>query len=167
MTGQPQGYNNDPNFNGQNQHSQQHGANMGPGVHSGQSEHYGGAGTTGNTSIPPTNIAQSGHQQPQSGGGHAMTGKVEHALGTMLGSKSLKAKGLEKEQEAQAFKVQGAELGEAERLEKEALMRRERAVAHGAHPDHRHLGGHNPMAGGANMPAGSNNQAGGFGGGAY
>jgi hypothetical protein len=33
--------------------------------------------------------------------------------------------------EAQAFKVQSAELGEAERLEREALMRRQRAVAHG------------------------------------
>lgn len=33
--------------------------------------------------------------------------------------------------EALAYKVQGSELAEAERLEREALMRRERAVAHG------------------------------------
>jgi hypothetical protein len=33
--------------------------------------------------------------------------------------------------EALAFKAQGSELAEAERLEREALMRRERAVAHG------------------------------------
>ena len=58
--------------------------------------------------------------------------------------------------------MQSQELGEAERLEREALMRRQRAVAHGmwihvsirgfviligysgAHPDHRHLGGNAP-----------------------
>lgn len=113
----------------------------------------------------------------------------------MIGSKSLKAKGLQKEQyvsfpslspfpllfllspfsdppishsrlplsrEAQAYKVQGAELAEAERHEREALMRRERAVAHGAHPDHRHLGG---MPGSATGGAGSGETApGGLGG---
>jgi len=63
--------------------------------------------------------------------------------------------------EAQAYKVQSGELGEAERLEREVLMRRQRAVAHGmwnisirgfviligypgAHPNHRHLGGNPP-----------------------
>lgn len=35
--------------------------------------------------------------------------------------------------EAQAFKIQGAELAEAERLERDAKMRRERAVAHGGY----------------------------------
>ena len=53
--------------------------------------------------------------------------------------------------EAAALKAQAAELTEAERLEQAALARRERAVAHGAHPDHRHLGGHNPGAGAPNV----------------
>ena len=46
--------------------------------------------------------------------------------------------------EAAALKSQASELTEAERLEQAALARRERAVAHGAHPDHKFLGGHNP-----------------------
>ncbi|KAF8162475.1 hypothetical protein K438DRAFT_1775908 [Mycena galopus ATCC 62051] len=81
--------------------------------------------------------------QTHSGGG-AMTGKIEHAVGSIIGSKSLKAKGIQKEQEARGLKIQSQELAEAERLEQEAGMRRERAVAHGAHPDNRHVGGHGP-----------------------
>jgi len=53
----------------------------------------------------------------------------------------VKAKVMQKEMEAKALKSQSNELAEAERLEQEALARRERAVAHGAHPDNRHLGG--------------------------
>lgn len=49
----------------------------------------------------------------------------------MVGSQALKMKGIQKEQEAQAFKQQSAELVEAEKLEREALLRRERAVQHG------------------------------------
>ncbi|KIJ49732.1 hypothetical protein M422DRAFT_777205 [Sphaerobolus stellatus SS14] len=64
----------------------------------------------------------------------AFIGKLEHAAGTILCSSSLKAKGIQKEREAQALKVQAAELSAAERLEQEARMRRERAVAHGADP---------------------------------
>lgn len=53
-----------------------------------------GAGT-GTTGIPPsTNI----NNQHRSGGGGAMTGKIEHAVGSLVGSKSLKAKGIQKEQ---------------------------------------------------------------------
>ena len=47
-----------------------------------------------------------------------------------------------------------AELAEAERLEREAMLRRERAVAHGAHPDNRHLGGQ-PGAGALNERQGN------------
>jgi len=36
--------------------------------------------------------------------------------------------------EANSKKIQAAEIAEAERLEKEALMRRGRSVGHGAHP---------------------------------
>ncbi|KLO14385.1 hypothetical protein SCHPADRAFT_903328 [Schizopora paradoxa] len=86
-------------------------------------------------------------------GGQKLEGKVQSALGTMIGSQSLKAKGQAKEQEAVALKAQSAELAEAERYEQAAMARRERAVAHGAHPDHRHLGGHDPNhgAGAANV----------------
>jgi len=116
------------------------GTGMTTGVQSGQAGYHNAFGP------PPDQIPSSsaiGTNQ-QGAGQHAMTGKVEHAVGAMIGSKSLKAKGIQKEQEAQAYKVQSQELGEAERLEREALMRRQRAVAHGAHPDHRHLGGNAP-----------------------
>ena len=63
--------------------------------------------------------------------GGRVAGKAERAVGTLVGSQALKEKGFQKEQEAGAFKMQSAEIAEAERLEKEALMRRERAVAHG------------------------------------
>ncbi|KAJ7223684.1 hypothetical protein B0H12DRAFT_1268656 [Mycena haematopus] len=118
---------------------QQYGAGAGAGAGAGT-----GVGTgagVGGVGIPPTqNIS---HQNQSSGGG-AMTGKIEHAVGSIVGSKSLKAKGIQKEQafrEARGLKIQSQELAEAERLERESGMRRERAVAHGAHPDNRHVGG--------------------------
>ncbi|KAL4242960.1 hypothetical protein ABKN59_011179 [Abortiporus biennis] len=86
--------------------------------------------------IPPTNHFGSG-----SGGGSSMTGKMEHTIGSLVGSQNLKAKGIQKEQEAAAFKAQSTEIAEAERLEREAMLRRERAVQHGAHPDNKRLGG--------------------------
>jgi len=69
----------------------------------------------------------------------------------VLCSSTLREKGLEKEREAQALKVQAAELRQAEGLESEAAARRERAVAHGAHPSH--LNGAAPANG-----VGGNNQ---------
>lgn len=79
-------------------------------------------------SIPPANQINTGQH---GGGGARMAGKVEHAVGSMIGSQALKTKGMQKEQEAESYKQQSAEIGEAERLEKEALLRRERAVQHG------------------------------------
>ena len=65
------------------------------------------------------------------------------------------------------MKVQAAELSEAERLEQAALARRQRAVAHGAHPDHKYLGSHNPGSGATNvneLGGGANAGVGGVGG---
>jgi hypothetical protein len=46
--------------------------------------------------IPPTaTLNQSGRQSH--GSGSSMTGKVEHAVGSIVGSNALKAKGLEKQ----------------------------------------------------------------------
>ncbi|KAF8162471.1 hypothetical protein K438DRAFT_1775904 [Mycena galopus ATCC 62051] len=69
------------------------------------------------------------------------TGTKTQNQGNIVGSKSLQAQGLQMEQEARGMKIQSQELAEAERLEQEAARRRERAVAHGAHPDNRHVGG--------------------------
>ncbi|KAI0828607.1 hypothetical protein BC628DRAFT_80938 [Trametes gibbosa] len=104
---------------------------------------YANAASAGaNPSVPPTNHINA-HSGSHSGGGMGtrLAGKAERAAGALVGSQALKEKGYQKEQEAGAFKMQSAEIAEAERLEKEALMRRERAVAHGAHPDNRNLGG--------------------------
>ncbi|KAJ3810189.1 hypothetical protein F5876DRAFT_77024 [Lentinula aff. lateritia] len=87
------------------------------------------------------NIPPSSNLNASGGAGHSTAGKVERALGAAVGSNALKAKGMQKEMEANALKTQSSELAEAERLEREALLRRERAVAHGAHPENRHLGG--------------------------
>ncbi|KAJ7887114.1 hypothetical protein B0H14DRAFT_3726536 [Mycena olivaceomarginata] len=108
-----------------------------------------GAGA-GSTAIPPaSNLHHSG------GGGSSTTGKIERTVGNIVGSKSLQAKGLQKEEEARGLKIQSQELAEAEKLEREAGLRRERAVAHGAHPDTRHVGGLGGGAGGAGTGTGA------------
>ncbi|KAI0325930.1 hypothetical protein GY45DRAFT_1339795 [Cubamyces sp. BRFM 1775] len=97
-------------------------------------------GPGANPAVPPARHINTDNTRTGGGGGR-LAGKAERAAGTLVGSQALKERGFQKEQEAGAFKMQSAEIAEAERLEKEALMRRERAVAHGAHPDNRHLGG--------------------------
>lgn len=113
-----------------------------------------GTGTTGHhTSGMPTDphsstvgthgggVPPAAHGSGGSGAGKALEGKIEKGLGTVLGSTSLKARGLEKEREAEMIKVQAAELEHAETLEAQARQARERAVASGAHPGNRTLGG--------------------------
>ena len=96
-----------------------------------------GLGGTGpNPIVPPashinTQPPSAGGGGGSGGGGSRIAGRAERAVGSLVGSQALKEKGFQKEQEAGAFKMQSAEIAEAERLEKEALMRRERAVAHG------------------------------------
>lgn len=77
--------------------------------------------------VPGQHVPTAGNTQ----GHRTMGDKVENAVGSLVGSNALRAKGMEKEREAQAFNIQGQELKEAERLEQEALTHRERAVAHG------------------------------------
>ncbi|KIP12092.1 hypothetical protein PHLGIDRAFT_124280 [Phlebiopsis gigantea 11061_1 CR5-6] len=96
------------------------------------------ANTVGNNDVAPVDHFGNGQS---SGGASATAGKVERIIGTMVCSSSLKAKGLQKEQQAAAHQVQNAEISEAERLEQEASLRRQRAVDHGAHPANRALGG--------------------------
>ena len=55
--------------------------------------------------------------------------------------------------EAESYKRQAAELSEAERLEQEARLRRERAVAHGAHPGNLNAQGQNLAGGGTGQAA--------------
>ena len=102
----------------------------------------GGAHQGGGRGIPPTSIVNHDTAGPGSmgsggtgsgggGAGQRLTGKAERTIGNLVGSSALQAKGAQKEREAGVTKLQGRELAEAERLENEALMRRERAVGHG------------------------------------
>ncbi|KAJ7729916.1 hypothetical protein B0H16DRAFT_1775403 [Mycena metata] len=125
-----------------------------------QQQHGVGAGGAGTAGIPASNNL--GPSQNHGSGGGALTGKIERKVGAVLGSSSLQAKGLQKEQEAQGFKVQSQELAQAEELEREAGLRRERAVAHGAHPDNRHVGGLGDPAGGVGGAAGGGGLGGGM-----
>ncbi|KJA17575.1 hypothetical protein HYPSUDRAFT_57622 [Hypholoma sublateritium FD-334 SS-4] len=150
QTGAPLGYGANPgptNTFAPDQYSQQ------PSGHTGQpiardAAYPGGggvAGPGGASGIPQTSAVNYGGGG--GGSGQRLTGKVESALGSLVGSAALKEKGAQKEQEANTIKLQGRELAEAERLEAEALMRRERAVAHGAHPANATLGGLNVGSG--------------------
>jgi hypothetical protein len=56
---------------------------------------YSDSGPTGDHRIPTSAVLGTGQQ---GGGQHATSGKVEHIIGSMIGSKSLKAKGIQKEQ---------------------------------------------------------------------
>ncbi|KAH9940311.1 hypothetical protein B0H21DRAFT_579270 [Amylocystis lapponica] len=107
--------------------------------------HNTGADHATNPNVPPASHLNDG----QGAGGRRFEGKTEHALGSLVGSQALKNKGMQKEHEAGAFKAQSDEIAEAERLEQEALVRRERAVAHGAHPDNGYLGGGHGAGGNA------------------
>lgn len=69
------------------------------------------------------------------------SGQLEHAFGTILSSQTMKAKGAAKEAEGRQMKLQAQEIGRAQGFEQEAQLSRERALAHGAHPDHAMSGG--------------------------
>jgi hypothetical protein len=71
------------------------GAGADVGIPPSQGGYYSGPGPTGDHQIPPSASLGTGQQGSSQ---HAMTGKIEHAVGSMLGSKSLKAKGIQKEQ---------------------------------------------------------------------
>jgi hypothetical protein len=114
---------------------------------------YAGTGTGGMTGTHHHGTDATSTRTSSAGGGmKALEGKIERGLGTMVGSASLKAKGIEKEQEAAAMKVQAAHLERAERLETEAATHRDRAVAYGAPAEHRHVGGVRPSGDNSAMP---------------
>jgi len=122
-----------------------------PGV-AGNGAHTTGAAPVGGQTYPATGGAMNPGTGPVSAGEKKFIGKMEHAAGNILCSSTLKAKGIEKEREAEALKMQARELGAAERLESEAAAHRDRAVAGGAHPHHLGGGagmmGNNPNVGG-------------------
>jgi uncharacterized protein YjbJ (UPF0337 family) len=82
----------------------------------------------GNNDVAPVDHLSSGQR---TGAASSTTGKLEKVIGTLTCNQTLKAKGAAKEQQAQAHAEQRAHLTEAERLENEAAIRRQRAVDHG------------------------------------
>ncbi len=84
------------------QHIQHHdgGVVTGQGVNDPYSSAAGtgtGAGY-GSANIPPASTLSHGNERHRDGSGKRFSGKVEHAVGSMLGSNALKAKGLQKQQ---------------------------------------------------------------------
>jgi len=63
-------------------------------------------------------------------------GKLESALASITCSSSMRHKSQNHLAQADHLRMQSSELGEAERLENEAGMRRQRAVGLGANPEH-------------------------------
>ncbi|EJU06570.1 hypothetical protein DACRYDRAFT_103516 [Dacryopinax primogenitus] len=98
----------------------------------------GSAGVSG-----PTTTASGHPVTPTSSNARSLrkSGKMDSLMGTLFCSQRLKMEGEMKQEQAHAMAYQAAELNEANRLEEEATARRERAVAHGAHPAHGTLGG--------------------------
>jgi hypothetical protein len=64
-------------------------------------------------------------------GSRGKSTRRSNQAGIAIGSNDIRNQLMEKEQELQAIKMQAAELAEAERLEQEAIQRRERAVGYG------------------------------------
>ncbi|KAL1717070.1 hypothetical protein EV715DRAFT_292610 [Schizophyllum commune] len=117
-----------------------------PPTHGGIGHHGGGvnaAPATGTghaygTGVGAPRSTGAGMGARSSGSGHETMGKLEHAAGTLLSSNTLKARGAQKEQEGRTLK----ELGEADRMEEEANIRRQRALAHGTAPGAGRTGGY-------------------------
>ncbi|OCF30638.1 hypothetical protein I316_07686 [Kwoniella heveanensis BCC8398] len=75
-------------------------------------------------------------------------GKMESTMGSLLCNSSLKHKSEAHLAQADHMRMQASELSEAERLEREAGMRRQRAVGLGADPVHAQgVTGHGPLGG--------------------
>ncbi|KAG8965466.1 hypothetical protein FRC03_000463 [Tulasnella sp. 419] len=86
----------------------------------GQGTGMGAGGTQTNTITNP---------QAREGRRLERNGKLEHAAGILISSQSMKAKGLAKEEEGKRLRMQAEDIAQAEVLEREAAMRRQRAGA--------------------------------------
>ncbi|KAH6906851.1 hypothetical protein BKA70DRAFT_399555 [Coprinopsis sp. MPI-PUGE-AT-0042] len=104
------------------------------GTHGGMTSH--GAQGLDDTHGYRGNIPNTTTGHTSSGGGATgtrMTGKIESAIGSAFNSESMKIKGLEKQREADLINKQGSELAQAEGLEREAVMHRQRAEGLATH----------------------------------
>ncbi|WRT68237.1 uncharacterized protein IL334_005213 [Kwoniella shivajii] len=136
--------------------------NEGPlGHRTGQGVSGTGSGMTGRNGVHPAPVAGAGHVNTGPAPLHGVAsgsapstkeaiklekkGKKEQTIGKVLHSTSMKEKGATHLAQADHMHMQASELSEAERLEHEAGMRRQRAVGLGADPTHAHgHTGHGP-----------------------
>ncbi|WVW85792.1 hypothetical protein I302_107830 [Kwoniella bestiolae CBS 10118] len=136
--------------------------NEGPlGHHTGQGVSGTGPAYTGGHGAHPAPVAGAGHVNTGPAPLHGVhsgstpdakeaiklekKGHREEKLGNFLHSTSMKEKSAAHLAQADHLKMQASELSEAERLEHEAGMRRQRAVGLGADPMHAHgTTGHGP-----------------------
>jgi len=115
-----------------------------------------GSQGTANANSGPVNgdTNYSGRAQPTATGagsnvnpnsGHAniqgLKGRFQEGVGNMTGSDNMQARGAANQRQGTAEHWQSGELNEASRLENDAQLRRDRAVAQGAHPVHQNLRG--------------------------
>ncbi|KAI0093455.1 hypothetical protein BDY19DRAFT_427246 [Irpex rosettiformis] len=93
-----------------------------------------------NSTLPTT-----GNQATIGTEGTGMTGHRHHPhvqqQGPVVGAAPLREQAMMHDREAQNVSAQSKELAEAEALEQQAREHRERAVAQGAHPHNKYLGG--------------------------
>lgn len=112
-----------------------HTGTTGTGIHNTTGSH-----TTGTTGAHTTGTgAHTSGGTPSGVKSKEIVGKVEIAVGKALHSNSLLVKGETKLEQAQSIRAQHSELTEAERLEQEAKLARDRAGQHGA-AAHGHAG---------------------------
>lgn len=88
--------------------------------------------TTTSTSFPPTTATSTSPEYPniKQAKKEERVGKIETTVGKILHSSSMKAKGEVHLENAAAINMQHSSLTEAQRLEAEAKIHRERAEAH-------------------------------------
>ncbi|CAL1708097.1 unnamed protein product [Somion occarium] len=100
--------------------------------------------TSNNNKDLGNNNYDAGNQQGRGqsfGSNNPSQGQRETGPEAKIGSSALREHGLLREREAEVLHAQSQELAEAERLEQSALEHRERAVAVGADPANKALGG--------------------------
>ncbi|EPS95658.1 hypothetical protein FOMPIDRAFT_101712 [Fomitopsis schrenkii] len=147
------GYNNAANSDGgYNAHNDPNTASPGTGIGANDyAQHNNNVPGHNNTANRESGVGYQGdrRQDTAPGTSHAAdTGHHHHGhhggpidrAENAVGARAIRNQVGDKEQEVGAIKTQSAELTEAERLEHEAKMHRDRAVAGGAHPANHRLG---------------------------
>ncbi|EPS95648.1 hypothetical protein FOMPIDRAFT_1043500 [Fomitopsis schrenkii] len=121
----------------------QHNANAPGDIGNHNAQRDGGLGYQDNgpqNTAPGAGYAADTRHRDHHGHHGGVVDRAEQHVENAVGARAVHNQVGDKEQEVKAIKAQSAELAEAERLEREAKMHRDRAVSGGAHPDNQRLG---------------------------